>query len=106
MANVYQVYGNSSPVAPLAALMVDATAAALDGLRTVTINPINTLVRFQARAQQRRQLKGLDDRMKRSPRAKHGGFSFWGEVSTSQGPVFHDPDLDEVMHLHYLLYGR
>ncbi|MAO90699.1 MAG: hypothetical protein CMM78_08755 [Rhodospirillaceae bacterium] len=63
MANVYQVYGNASPVAPLAALMVDATAAALDGLRTVTINPINTLVRFQARAQQRRQLKGLDDRM-------------------------------------------
>ena len=47
MANVYQVYGNASPVAPLA----------------VTINPINTLVRFQARAQQRRQLKGLDDRM-------------------------------------------
>ena len=63
MANVYQVYGNSSPVAPLAALMVDATAAALDGLRTVTINPISTLVRLQSRIQQRRQLRGLDDRM-------------------------------------------
>jgi uncharacterized protein YjiS (DUF1127 family) len=43
--------------------MVDATAAALDGLRTVTINPISTLARFNARSKQRRQLKGLDDRM-------------------------------------------
>jgi len=63
MASTNYMDGAGSPFAPLASLMVDATAAALDGLRTVTINPITSLAKVQGRVKQRRQLRDMDARM-------------------------------------------
>lgn len=58
-----QMQGASGPFAPLATLMTDATAAVLDGIRGLTVNPFATLVRLQDRAEQRRRLSEMDDHL-------------------------------------------
>lgn len=63
MANTQQMYGAGSPFAPLAYLLVEATDAALEGLRTLAINPIATLAQYQARAEQRRRLAEMEDHL-------------------------------------------
>ncbi|NMM45251.1 DUF1127 domain-containing protein [Rhodospirillaceae bacterium KN72] len=48
---------------PLASLLVDTTASALDGIRSLSLNPIAALMRLQGRADERRRLAELDDRL-------------------------------------------
>lgn len=63
MASTMQMHGVGGPFVPLATLLVNATEAVLDGLRTLTINPIVALGNLQARAEQRRRLAEMDDRL-------------------------------------------
>lgn len=48
---------------PLASLAVETTSAVLDGLRTVSVNPLNAVLGFMAKRESRRQLAQLDDRL-------------------------------------------
>lgn len=53
----------TSPFAPMAALLIDATATALDGLRSLEIKPFKVLSQWQARQERRAHLADLDARL-------------------------------------------
>lgn len=63
MANTMNMHAAGGPFAPLASLMVEAVASAMEGLQGLTVNPIAKLAQLQARAQQRRHLMELEDRL-------------------------------------------
>lgn len=63
MAHISHMNGAAGYFLPMATLLTDAVSTILDGLRTVTVNPLPVLVRMQARIEQRRRLADLDDRL-------------------------------------------
>lgn len=63
MAHVTQIQGAAGSFVPMASLLVETVAMVLDGLRTLTLNPVPFLMRVHARNAERRHLAELDDRL-------------------------------------------
>ena len=63
MAHVSNVQGAAGSFVPMATLFVDTISAAMDGFRTLSLNPVPALIRIQARVSERRHLATLDDRL-------------------------------------------
>lgn len=63
MAHVTQMQGAAGSFVPMATLLIDTVAMAMDGLRTLTLNPVPAMIRAHSRMDQRRRLASLDDRL-------------------------------------------
>jgi uncharacterized protein YjiS (DUF1127 family) len=67
MATTTHTDRGATPFVLMAALLIDATESALDGLRSLEIRPIKTLIEtvagWQTRAKTRAHLADLDDRL-------------------------------------------